>query len=413
MILQSWAERLCDARSSPGVVGLHVMDTVTAFIVGLKTSEGQEIARIFARNADPAVVIAAVAANARLSECDDIHLASCVTPGSVVIPVALSLAKDNEERFHRAVATGYAAAIALGLAIGGTKALGGGVWPTLLAAPLMAAVTASCARGHDAEALAHAMALALKHADGCPSGAPFRRWVLFAQGVASGIAASDEAAQGLREDLTLFSKTSLAAWAGHDAIDLSPFESTIPSIADVGFKPFSIARQGLNAVIAFQRVLTRGIDPEAIDSIDVFVPAMNVALLTRPVADDHRLSRLCNMGFQLACAALAPELLYDAQRSATAPLLDFASRVCVAPARDLETHLPNAWAARVVVKAGQARFEETVIRTDFDAGAPYLAASLRDKWSRLAPGEAISPGSHAELWQQIEARVTMAARREG
>ena len=114
------------------------------------------------------------------------------------------------------------------------------------------------------------MALALMHVDGRPSGAPLRRWFLFAEAVRWGIAASDAAGKGLRGDLTLFCETWLAGRAGHDAIDMSVFESIVPSIADVGFKPFPIARQAMNAVAAFQRVLARGIDPKAIDSVRGF-----------------------------------------------------------------------------------------------------------------------------------------------
>ena len=55
----------------------------------------------------------------------------------------------------------------------------------------------------------------------------------------------------------------------------------LDGIAHVAFKPFPIARQGANAVVAFQRLLSKGIDPTRIDAIEVFVPAINVALLNR------------------------------------------------------------------------------------------------------------------------------------
>ena len=113
MILQSWAEHLLNARSSPDVIDLHVKDTLAAFLAGVRTKEGQALSELYGRRADPAELAAAAAAIARLSECDDIHLASCVTPGSVVIPVALALAGNRgEDDFNRAVAAGYAAGLA-------------------------------------------------------------------------------------------------------------------------------------------------------------------------------------------------------------------------------------------------------------------------------------------------------------
>ena len=141
---------------------------------------------------------------------------------------------------------------------------------------------------------------------------------------------------------------------------------------------------------------------------------MNVALLSRPVADDHRLSRLCNMGFQLACAALAPDLLYDAQRSATPPCW---ISLNASPSRPLPIWKricpiigPHGSWLRPVKHVSRRPSSEPISTP----GAPNLALSLHDKWNRLAPDGAISaPASHPELWQQIEARVTMAARREG
>jgi 2-methylcitrate dehydratase PrpD len=246
---------------------------------------------------------------------------------------------------------------------------------------------------------------------GRPAGSRTGRWFVFAEAVAKGIRAADAARQGFQGDLTLISKAWLQAQGGHDAVDITACLSSTRalSISDVGFKPFPIARQGANAVAAFQRLLSNGLDPRRIDAVEVFVPAVNVALLSRMVADDDRLSCLSSMGLQLACAALAPELLYNAERWAVASLLDFARRVSVVPASGLETHLPGHWPARVVVTMGGEHLEETVLHHDFDSGARDLPQHLREKWRRLLPEEegAIS-GNYAELWQRIERRVTMA-----
>ena len=423
MILQSWAEQLLTTPSSPEIIGLHVMDSVAAFLAGVRTKEGESLAELYGGRSDISERVAAAAAIARLSECDDIHLPSCVTPGAVVIPVALALGGSRgEEEFNLAVAAGYAAGLRLGVGIGGAKALAAGVWPTLLAAPLMAAVTASCLSGQDQERLAHTMALALSGASGRigrPTGAPSGRWFLLGEAVLKGLRASKAAGNGFRGDLTLLSKPWLTAQAGHDAVDIGAFDSSAPaSIKDVGYKPFPIARQGANAVVAFQNLLVKGLDPQRIATIEVFVPAMNAALLNRPVLDDDRLSRLSNIGFQLACAALAPELLYDPERAArpVSPILDLARRVSVTPASDLDAHLPHRWAARVVVNTDSQRLEETVIGTAFDHDAPNLSQLLRDKWRRLlSPQDALNsvrtttPEGRVQLWQRIDGCVSMAA----
>src|SRR4029079_1245545 len=169
--------------------------TVAAFYAGASTEEGQALSAYYSRRNDPAEIAAGAAAIARLSECDDIHLPSCVTPGAAVIPVALAFAGGcGEEQFQRAIATGYAAGLTLGVGIGGAKALGNGVWPSLLAAPAMAAVTAACCKGLDTKRLAHAIALALAGASGRlgrPQGKPSGRWFAFAEAVSKGIRAAE------------------------------------------------------------------------------------------------------------------------------------------------------------------------------------------------------------------------------
>jgi 2-methylcitrate dehydratase PrpD len=401
MILHWWAERLLHAPGPPDVIDLHVKDVVAAFLTGLRTHDGRAIVGRHNQTFDRTEQAAAVAAIARLSECDCIDLASCVTPGAVVIPVALVLAgaRDASE-VDRAVAAGYAAGLRLGAAIGGARALARGIWPTLLAAPVMAAVTASVLAGSDSERLAHAIALALAGADG-RVGDRAVRWKLLADSVLRGLRAADAAAHGARGDLDLLPED--ADWeAAADA-----------SIVTTGFKPFPIARQGANAVAAFQHLLSQRIQPEQIDAVEVFVPPINVALLTRPVSETDRLSRLCNMGLQLAAAALAPDLLYDPERPLTPgiPLLESASRVSVAAASDLEAHWPDRWPARVVIRVGTRQLEATVIRAPFDHDGPDLSRMLTDKWRRLlAPQDAsLLLERRATLWEQFERRISMPA----
>jgi 2-methylcitrate dehydratase PrpD len=405
MTIHAFAGKLSAAKARPDICERLIKDTVAAISVGLKTKEGRDIARRFA--ADD---MAAAAAIARLSECDGIHLPSCVTPCAAVVPVALALAKDEDSLF-RAVAGGAAAGMAIGRAIGGTKALAAGTWPSLLAAPAMAAITASIARGIDAEGIAHAIALALTSSDGkvaTPSG----RWALFAEAVARGVEAANKAETGMRGDLGMLSRSFLEEKSGCGGVDMDAFEMA-SNIAEIGFKPCPIARQGLNAVEAFRKILKQGIDAKHIESVDVFVPGENLALLTRPISAEHRLTRLCHMGFQLACAAFAPEKLDDAERQATEALTAFAARVFVHADPALESYLPLRWPARVTVKTPGLAFEETVLASELDADAPGLCESLTKKWARLAPEYDLSGAGIFGLWQQIARRVRMEASREG
>ena len=401
MILHWWAERLLHVPGPPELIDVHMKDVLAAFLAGLRTEDGRAMAGRHNQISDRMEQAAAIAAIARLSECDDIDLASCVTPGAVVVPVALAFAGASDtSEVDRAVAAGYAAGLRLGAAIGGARALARGAWPTLFTAPVMAAVTASVLARSDSEQIAHAIALALAGSDGRVSH-PTERWTLLADAVLRGLRAANAASKGARGDLN----------ALPEGVDLEAASDA--SITSVGFKPFPIARQGANAVVAFQRLLSKGIDPSRIEAVEVFVPAINLALLNRPVSQSDRLSRLCNLGLQLAAAALAPELLYDPERAipSDGALLEFVSRVSVTAASDVEAEWPDRWPARVAIRTGGERVEETVIRAPFDHDGRDLTQLLTDKWRRLlSPQDArLLEEQRATLWQRIEQRVSLAA----
>jgi 2-methylcitrate dehydratase PrpD len=244
---------------------------------------------------------------------------------------------------------------------------------------------------------------------GRPAGTPSGRWFAISEAVLKGVRASDAASHGFCGDMALYSEPWLKAQAGHEDVEIAALENAGPSIVDVGFKPFPIARQGENAVAAFQELLSRGLDPDRIDTIEVFVPAINVALLSRPARADDRLSRISNVGYQFAYAALAPETLYDAERaSGTDKIAKFAARVSVRPTSEFDAEMPGRWPARVVVNAEESRSEESLIAAPFDADGKDLVPFLTEKWRRLAGLES-SAASHATLWRQIAEHMTKRA----
>src|SRR5467141_3432621 len=78
---------------------LHVIDTIGALLASTQTAEGQRLLRFradmqgIAQPVDQLGLDLSIrCALARLSEIDDIHLSSMITPGAIVIPGALTLA---------------------------------------------------------------------------------------------------------------------------------------------------------------------------------------------------------------------------------------------------------------------------------------------------------------------------------
>ena len=418
--LEIWADRLLGQPDDPEQVHFRIVDLLSAFTVGLQTDEGRALARLHVARGGTGDTAATVAAIARQSESDDIELTSCVTPGAVVIPVALACGRGcSPQAIGRAICRGYEAGIIPGRAIGGARALPK-TWPTLLAAPAMAVVTHCFLHGCDRETLVHAMALALAGSSGGagrPAGSPSGRWIVFAEAVRKGIDAAEAANAGFKGDPQLCAGDWWQMQAGHSDIDRSVFTNPVwPHINETDFKPFPIARQGATAVEAFQHLLAKGLDPNTIESIEAFVPAMNTAILSRPAIAGDRVSLLCNLGFQLACAAFAPDALFDPQRKGATPaLIDFSKRVTVAPAS--EFNKTSRWPARLIVKtANQTLVEEL---EQIRLGSPLTDdAGLREKWRRILHADDrqdffanvvnAPPGSHAMLWNWVQHRLARA-----
>jgi len=425
--LRVWAKRLLEISGSAESVDLRVTDLLAAFTTGLHTAEGNALARFYGVCTDAAGTIATASAIARQSECDDIELTSCITPGAAVIPVALAYESEGNGRLETAVCRGYEAGIICGRALGGVVALPK-VWPSLMAAPLMSAVTVSFMKGFDEDRLVHAMALSLAGANGRagrPAGVPSGRWIAFAEAVGKGIRAAEAAGQGFRGDPDLCTDEWWRTQAGHNNITESALTDPVwPHIDEAEYKPFPIARQALCGFEAFQRVLASGIDPARIKTIDAIVPRTNAAMLSQPAVLDNRTSLLCNLGFQFACAAMAPELLYDPDRKgATSALVEFSRRVTVAPSDEFGGDVAaGAWPARVEVHSAGGTSKEECFRA---ADAARLGRRFRgddrlnEKWNSILHGEDRrdffenvvnrQTGSHAMLWEWVKQRLAGAA----
>ena len=98
-VLENWAQALAaPAPAHDERLSLHLIDTVGAWIAGAACAEGREIAgsmggKLALLGDGPLDRLALAVATTRLTEIDDIHRASCVTAGAVVIPTAVIMAR--------------------------------------------------------------------------------------------------------------------------------------------------------------------------------------------------------------------------------------------------------------------------------------------------------------------------------
>jgi 2-methylcitrate dehydratase PrpD len=373
------------AKALQGAVALHAFDTLAVIAGGLTTREGAAIANFYA-SSDQATRAAGLAAVARFTECDDIHVPSCMTPGSVAIPVALQFA-ESEESFVSAVEAAYATGIALAEAVGGVEALEHGVWPAVFAAPAVAAVACAVALQSDEKTVANAIALALAAASGRvgrPGGSPSGRWFLYGEATLKGIRAALAARQQFGGDLSLLSETWLAQQTAPALARMEPLNS-LPHdvVSKVGLKPFVAARQGSNAIQAFLALLEHGLRADDIERIDVALPAVALGVVSRPLDASLRLSTIANMGLQLGVAAFEPDRLLDIGREA-----EFDAR-SVALARKVKVVAGAApaegtygWPATVRVHTANGVQEEHCAHLHGDPDDSGLAHLVRSKLTR-------------------------------
>jgi len=358
-----------DARLKAGFA-----DTCVALLAGVRSPDGQGLMALAAQNeAERAGLAAAVI---RSTEVDDIHLASCTTPSSVAVSVALCDEQPADpQTVLSAVAVGIELIVRLGLAIDGPNTLYRGIWPTCFAAPLGAAATRARLRGLDIDKTVHALSLALMAASGRIgrfAGSPSGRWVLIKAAVAIGVQAADAAAAGFKGDPALLEADWLGTAQGV-AADLSKLTDGLGEGSMVGalsMKPFSTARQALASTGALQTLLAKGLDPASIRRIQVCVPTAYSKMIAQPITPS-RSSGYVSAAFQMALAALRPPALWDLERSSvmTDPaILDFASRITVVAEPAFDALYPRRWLARVSVETGEKTLvqEEAVALGDPD-----------------------------------------------
>ncbi|EUC01220.1 MmgE/PrpD family protein [Rhizobium sp. CF080] len=359
------------------LVNLHTVDALACLAAGAGAKEGASLLAFYRETGAGDAISSAAGASAviRFTEWDAIHVPSCATPDAMAVPAALIFAQDYKA-YVKAVAAGHAVGVALSEAVGGVSALPE-TWPGLFAAPAVAAVSAAIALGLSGEQVAQALVLSMAGSsgrNGRPSGMPSARWLVIGEATLKGIRAALAAKAGIKGDLELLSPDWMKGQAAA-AVALEPAHVDPLAIARVGMKPFVSARQGVNAIQAFRHLLAKGVDPGAVDSVEVFLPPVAAPVVSRPLATEDRLSTIAHLGLQFGIAAFEPARLMDVDRARpfNSDVLAFAKRVTIT-AND--TLAGEDWPARVVVtEKGQTR-EAIWPQTSGDAAQVMLGRKL-------------------------------------
>jgi 2-methylcitrate dehydratase PrpD len=408
-VLERMGEWIAATPDSPLPTGarqhlaIHLLDTLGAWIAGGATEEDEKLALLESSPSQPLNVfgrqpldrIALGVATIRLTEIDDIHMPSCTTPSSVVVPTALVVAAQmqpqDSQAFAHAMSVGYEVMTRFGAAISGPSVLQQGIWPTFMAAPICAAAVTARLLGLSSEKTAHALGIALTMTTGAP-GRPVGaspRWLLLGMAARAGCAAALAAASGYAGDLTLLDDDWMSRTHGIPC-DAGPIVAPAHSdgaIGEVSFKPYCAAKQTIAAIEAFQNLLEQGISPHDIVSLRVYVPPAYAEMIGHRNAAASRMARITSAAYQLALAAYRPAELFNAARPNfvdNPEIAAFMARVEIISDKLLAPIYPRRWPAGVeaALKTGQVKIDLVL-----DAkGDPLRSCDLdiRAKFHRLA-----------------------------
>lgn len=375
--------------SSRRIQHRHVVDTLGALAAGLGTAEGKALTALpAAAGIAPPALMAAVA---RLTEIDDIHLRSCTTPSAAVVPVALAFASEREagdaDAVMSAILAGTRVMTRLGVAVEGASLLYRGIWPSLLFGGVAAAATLCRLWRLDIAPTAHALSLAMADVSGRIDrieGAPSGRWLLFARAVGIGIAAAFAARAGYRGAPDALGNHAALAGRDLDEIVAGLSTATDDVYATLSLKPFCSAKQCVAALEAFRDIVATGVRPGEMESVAVFVPPAYAGMISRPAVAGARSTTLVSVAHQIARAALDPNSLYDIDRSGSLDpaVIDLADKVKVEAAPELAAAYPRSWPAVVeaVVSGRRVRARVDVARGDPER--PLTMAEIEAKLAR-------------------------------
>jgi 2-methylcitrate dehydratase PrpD len=379
---------------------LRITDGVAAWIGGMGTAEGRALLAFRNEAPDGDSVSAALmthCALARLSEIDDIHLAAMTTAGGIVVPAALTLAASRKATepaaLARAVAGGYDAMIRLGLALHGPTILYRGIWPTYIGTAFGVTAVAARLMRLDEKQAAHALALALTVAApgvGHHNAPTTTRWLAVGLAARNGLAAARAARAGFTSDLHLLDGKFFAS-----VYDVQPATAELTRgldehlvMLDVSFKPWCAARQTMAATQALKDILARGVAPDEIAEIEAGILPPHHGMLDHGVKVGDRASFLTSLPYQMAVAALAPDMAFDVGQSPAAvpePVAALMSKVMVTQNERLLARYPKVWPAHVrVATVTGATHEQEVEYVPGDVRVPFAGAQVKEKFRRFA-----------------------------
>ncbi len=377
----------------------HALDTMAGFFAGCRVPEALSICRLTTETTPWWAGKAAMLSHG--AESDPIHGATTICAGAVAIPAMLGAAKDSAVDGPTAICAiiaGYETSIRIGAALGSSRLLSRGWWPTAICGGAGAAAAAARAMGLDARATRDAIALAVVQAGGLGTGgaeAPEARNLLCANTVRIGMEAASAAASGIRgpsEPLTGERGFLYAFGINPDPALLLEGLREHWAIDQTSLKAFPCALQAQSALDALGSILrTHELAFEKIESIEMALPDAMRRIVNRPKSPQSRFAAAASLQFLAAALVHDGDIVpgrLDSEARADGAIADLAKRVTVIHDPDLDARFPAYWPARVTVlhdgKAYDADIETPLGHPD----RPIDRARTEAKFHAYSSGDA-------------------------
>ena len=331
---------------------------------------------------------------ARLTETDDIDIASCTTVGSVVVPASLLLAYKKGatgKELVEGVVAGYEIFTRLGAAVNGAEIIYRGIWPTYLCGAVGVASVGSKILRLTPEQIKNALAISLTMSAGIAGrikGGLTSRWLNLGCAAQNGLIACLAAARGFAGDQTVL-EGSFSYLYGLDIKPQVLLEGLGEKfqIGKVNFKPYCSARQAIASLEAFRWLLhTYRIVPEAIEDIEVIVPRQYSQMIDRPGFPEDRLGSITSIQYQLALAAFYEDDLFDVERKVLRDekeVRTFMQKIHVSPSDSMTAIYPKKWPGKILLRVDGKRYEHEVMAPQGDSDQPMTWEDIEQKTKRI------------------------------
>ena len=396
----------------------HVLDSIGAMLAGRSSEDTQAVCGLmkktlsadsigdipvpgldFSASLLSAAMISTV--SARMTETDDIHLPSCTTPGSVIVPAAICAAchaKTSGKRLLEGILAGYEIMTRLGTAVRGAEIVYQGTWPTYLCAAAGTAAAGAHIFNLSADQGRHALAIALSLTTGLAGKIMTglsSRWLTVGRAVQNGLLAALAAGEGYAGDPDILDGPFAAAHnLDMDAGALLTGLGGESCMLQMSLKPYCTARQALSPIEAFRGLLAEDrIDPASVREILISVPAQYQQMIDHPDFPTARVPSIVSVQYQLALAAYHEADLYDLHRVSLKDepaLRNLMSKVRLISTPEYTALYPRKWAAKVTLTTVAGSREKEITTPYGDPETPMGRTALLQKMARLVrPG--VSP----------------------